>query len=136
MAKKRRRKGKRTGSSLRRHLARWARDAIGIGLVVVALLAALALWFDSGGPLGSVVRFAARGSLGLGAAAFPILSLYWGVILLRDTVREERLRMFIGFLVAVAGALGIVSLLKHDPSPAAGYESLRHAGGLYGAVVA
>jgi S-DNA-T family DNA segregation ATPase FtsK/SpoIIIE len=121
---------------LKTHLAPWARDAIGIGLVVVALLAILALWLDSGGPFGTVVRFAARGSFGLGAAAFPVLSLYWGVLLLRDTMRDDRPRMFIGFLVATAGALGIVSLLKHDPSPTAGFEPLRHAGGLYGALFA
>src|SRR5205085_12255949 len=45
-------------------------------------------------------------------------------------------RMFIGFLVALAGALGVVSLWQYDPSPAAGFEPLRHAGGLYGALVA
>ena len=44
--------------------------------------------------------------------------------------------MFIGFVLAVAGALGIVSLVKHDPSPMAGSKPLEHAGGLAGALVA
>src|SRR5439155_14224447 len=99
-------------------------------------LAILALWLGSGGPFGTLTRFAARGALGLGAVAFPALSLYWGVLLLRDTVREERPRMFIGFLVALAGVLGLLSLWKHDPGPTAGFEALRHAGGLYGALFA
>src|SRR5438477_7680101 len=134
--KTRKRARKRKQSDLRSHLAPWAQDAFGIGLVVVALLSVLALWLSSGGPFGSLLRFLVKGAIGVGAIAFPILALYWGVLLLRDTVREERVRMFIGFALAGAGALGIVSLVKHDPSPMAGSKPLEHAGGLIGALVA
>src|SRR5438067_2663572 len=134
--KTRKRAGKRKQSDLRSHLAPWARDAFGIGLVVVALLSVLALWLSSGGPFGSLLRFLVKGAIGVGSIAFPILALYWGVLLLRDTVREERVRMFIGFVLAAEGALGIVSLVKHDPSPMAGSKLLGHAGGLAGALVA
>jgi hypothetical protein len=37
--------------SVRSHLRPWARDALGIGLVVLALLAILGLWFGSAGPV-------------------------------------------------------------------------------------
>src|SRR2546423_12788605 len=134
--KTRKRARKRKRSDLRSHLSPWARDAFGIGLVVVALLSILALWLSSGGPFGSLLRFLVKGAIGVGAIAFPILALYWGVLLLRDTVREERVRMFIGFVLAVAGSLGIVSLVKSDPGPGAGSRALGHAGGLLGAVVA
>jgi DNA segregation ATPase FtsK/SpoIIIE, S-DNA-T family len=134
--RKRSARTKRRPGNLRSHLAPWARDAIGIGLVVVALLAVLALWFDSGGPFGTLTRFGARGAFGLAAVAFPVLALYWGVLMLRDTVAEERPRMFIGFLIALAGVLGLLSLWKDNPSPAAGFEPLRHAGGLYGSLFA
>jgi S-DNA-T family DNA segregation ATPase FtsK/SpoIIIE len=138
VAKKRRRSAqrKRRSGNLKSHLAPWARDAIGIGLVVVALLAILALWFESGGPFGTLTRFGVRGAFGVTAVAFPVLALYWGVLLLRDTVAEERPRMFIGFLIALAGVLGLLSLWKGNPSPVAGYEPLRHAGGLYGSLFA
>jgi len=43
------RKSKRP--SVRSHLRPWARDALGIGLVVLALLAILGLWFGSAGPV-------------------------------------------------------------------------------------
>ena len=43
--------------------------------------------------------------------AFPVVGVYWGVVLLRDIAREERVRMFIGFIGAGVGVLGIVSLL-------------------------
>jgi S-DNA-T family DNA segregation ATPase FtsK/SpoIIIE len=135
-ARRRKTRTKRRSGNLKSHLAPWARDALGIGLVVVALLAILALWFDSGGPFGTLTRFGVRGAFGLGAVAFPVLALYWGVLLLRDTVAEERPRMFIGFVIALAGVLGLISLWKDNPSPAAGYEPLRHAGGLYGSLFA
>jgi len=47
-----------------RHLSPWARDAAGIGLVVLAILAALSLWFDAAGVVGHAIDYAARGALG------------------------------------------------------------------------
>jgi S-DNA-T family DNA segregation ATPase FtsK/SpoIIIE len=58
------------------------------------------------------------------------------VILLRDTAREERVRMFIGFTVFGLGVLGIVSMLGGNPAPREGYDELAWAGGLFGAVIA
>ncbi len=143
MAAKNKRKGskkrpaKRRGSSrtpVRQHLAPWARDAVGIGLVVLALLAVLALWFDAAGVAGRWIASALRAGIGGAAVLFPILALYWGVLLLRGTVEDVRVRMFIGFALALVGALGIASLARGNPSPAAGYEGVRDAGGLIGAV--
>ena len=59
---------------------------------------------------------AARG--GRRAIAFPlIVAVYWGILLLRDTAREERVRMFIGFSVLGLGVLGLLSLLGGNPGP-------------------
>ena len=80
-----------------------ARDAFGIFLVVVALVAVLGLWFDGAGPVGDFLGWLFRGSWGVAAMLFPIVGVYWGVLLLRDTAREERVRMFIGFTVLCAG---------------------------------
>ena len=38
---------------MRQHLAPWARDALGIGLVVIALISILALWFHAAGIVAS-----------------------------------------------------------------------------------
>ncbi|MDP9242510.1 MAG: DNA translocase FtsK [Actinomycetota bacterium] len=118
------------------HLAPWARDAVGIGLVVLALLATLALWFDAAGVAGRAITYAIRGSVGVAAMTFPILALYWGVLLLRGTAEEDRVRMFIGFAIAVAGALGLFSLARGNPSPASGYHAVHRVAGLVGAVMA
>jgi len=37
------------------HLAPWARDAFGIGLVVLSLLAVLGLWLHSSGLVGKLI---------------------------------------------------------------------------------
>jgi S-DNA-T family DNA segregation ATPase FtsK/SpoIIIE len=113
-----------------------ARDALGIFLVVLALVAVLGLWFDRAGPVGSFLTWLFRGAWGLAAMLFPLVGVYWGVLLLRDTAREERVRMFIGFTVLCAGVLGMLSLLAGNPSARDGYDALASAAGLFGALVA
>src|SRR5512132_4042562 len=122
--------------TVRQILSPHARDAFGILLVVVALLAVLGVWFDAAGPVGDLLTWMLRGSLGVVAVAFPVVAVYWGILLLRDTAREDRVRMFIGFSVLGLGALGIVSLLGGKPGPRDGYDAVAVAGGVLGAIVA
>jgi DNA segregation ATPase FtsK/SpoIIIE, S-DNA-T family len=141
-ATKRRRKSKRSragrsaGRRVAGHLAPWARDALGIGMVVLAALAVLGLWFDAGGPFGHAIAYLARGLGGAAAVAVPVIALYWGVLLLRGTAEDDRVRMFIGFAVMLAGALALVSLARGDPSPVSGYVGVHASGGLIGALLA
>jgi S-DNA-T family DNA segregation ATPase FtsK/SpoIIIE len=118
-------------------LSPWARDALGIGLLVLALLAVLSLWLRAGGPLGDAIAYLLPALFGVGAYVFPVAGLWWGIVLLRDTVREERVRMFIGFCVLLFGALGLISLAMGNPSFASGWDGVEHrgfghAGGLIG----
>ncbi|HZD78446.1 MAG TPA: DNA translocase FtsK 4TM domain-containing protein [Actinomycetota bacterium] len=127
---------RRQRTTVRQHLAPWARDALGIGLVVFALISVLALWFDAAGVVGRGISVLAHGALGIAAVTFPVLALYWGVLLLRSAAQGERVRMFIGFAIALAGVLGLVSLARGDPPPLAGYERLKDAAGVLGAALA
>ncbi len=122
--------------SVREHLRPWARDALGIGLVVLAVIAALALWFDAAGVLGRGIAWVLRGAIGLAAAVVPLLALYWGVVLLRGVAGQERPRMAIGFGIALVGILGLLSLGRGNPTPMDGVEALARAAGLVGALVA
>jgi S-DNA-T family DNA segregation ATPase FtsK/SpoIIIE len=113
-----------------------ARDALGIFLCVLALVAVLGLWFDAAGPVGDFLGWLFRGAWGVAAITFPLIGIYWGILLLRDTAREERVRMFIGFTVLGLGILGLLSLLGGNPRATAGYDAVAHAGGVVGALVA
>jgi S-DNA-T family DNA segregation ATPase FtsK/SpoIIIE len=103
---------------------------------VLALLAVLSVWIEAGGPVGRAIAWLLRGAFGMGAYAFPVLGAWWGIVLLRDTAREDRVRMFIGFGMVVAGILGLVSLFAGNPSFAAGEKALHDAGGSAGALAA
>ena len=133
-ASKKKRKPSKT--SVRTVLSPWARDALGIGLIVLALLVVLSVWIEAGGPVGRAIAWLIRGAFGMGAYAFPVLGAWWGIVLLRDTAREDRVRMFIGFGMVVAGVLGLVSLFVGNPSFAAGEKALHDAGGAVGALAA
>ncbi|MEX0754211.1 MAG: DNA translocase FtsK 4TM domain-containing protein [Actinomycetota bacterium] len=133
-------KGSPSRTPVRAHLAPWARDAFGIALVVLALLSVLALWFDAAGVAGRGIEWALEGAFGLAAIVFPVVGIWWGIVLLRGSEEEERLRMFIGFALATAGILGIVSIVNGNPAPADGWDGgggtgIAEAGGLLGALV-
>ena len=130
------RRGRASRTPVREHLAPWARDALGIGLVVFALISMLALWFQAAGVVGRGIDFLLHGTIGAAAVVFPVLALYWGVLLLRGTVEDVRVRMFIGFVVALVGVLGILSMARGNPRPLGGYDRVRDAAGLIGAAAA
>jgi S-DNA-T family DNA segregation ATPase FtsK/SpoIIIE len=126
----------RSRTPVRHYLAPWAEDAIGIGLVVLGLLAVLALWFDSAGVVGQVIDRLLSAAFGAAAVVFPVLGLYWGIVMLRDAAEGDRVRMLIGFGLATFGILGLLSLARGNPRPLAGYEALEQAAGIVGAVAA
>jgi S-DNA-T family DNA segregation ATPase FtsK/SpoIIIE len=121
---------------VRQILSPHARDAFGVFLVVLALVAVLGVWFHAAGPVGEFLTWALRGLFGVAAIVFPVIGVYWGLVLLRDTAREDRVRMFIGFSVFALGVLGVLSLLRGQPGPRDGYDAVAVAGGVLGALVA
>jgi S-DNA-T family DNA segregation ATPase FtsK/SpoIIIE len=120
----------------RQILSPWARDAVGIGLVVFGLLAVLSVWFDAAGPAGHGISWLLRGAFGVCAGAFPVIGVYWGVVLLRDVASEDRVRMSIGFIVLVLGTLGLVSLFRGNPGVFEPHDALAGSAGLVGAMAA
>ena len=120
---------------VRQHLAPWARDAFGIGLVVLSLLSVLALWFDAAGPFGDGLTWALRGLVGLSAGAVPLVALGWGIALLREA-NDERPRAALGFALLATAALALLSFVRTDPAPLDGYEALADAAGFVGALAA
>jgi S-DNA-T family DNA segregation ATPase FtsK/SpoIIIE len=139
VASKTKGRGRGRGSArtpVRTQLSPWARDALGIGLVVLGALAILGLWFDAAGPVGRGLDRFLHASIGIAAVAFPLLTVYWGILLLRDGAQGERARMFIGFLLAFVGILALLSLLRGHPRPLGGYDRLGDAAGVIGSLAA
>ena len=136
MARTTKGRGQRTKKrpSVRSHLRPWARDALGIGLVVLALLTVLGLWFGSAGPVGRGLDWLLHATFGIAAVVFPILALYWGLMLLRGSAEQDRLRMFIGFAIAAVGVLALISLWQGNPRPFGGYDRVSGAAGVAGAL--
>jgi S-DNA-T family DNA segregation ATPase FtsK/SpoIIIE len=124
------------GRKIVEHLGPQIADAVGIGLMVLAALSVLGLWLDAAGPVGRFLAVLVLGTFGLAGYAFPVVALWWGLVLVRGTVREERGRMLLGLWFTAMGGLGLVSLLRGNPSPAAGLSGFGDAGGLVGALVA
>jgi DNA segregation ATPase FtsK/SpoIIIE, S-DNA-T family len=108
--------------------------------VVFAGLAVLSVWFDGGGPLGLVIDWFLHGAIGVAAVVFPVIGVWWGIVLLRDLSPEDRVRIFVGFVLFTLGALGILSLISGNPSPFGPMDDVRGrigyggAGGLLGAL--
>jgi S-DNA-T family DNA segregation ATPase FtsK/SpoIIIE len=139
LATKTKGRGKARGparTSVRSHLSPWARDALGIGLVVLGLLAILGLWFEAAGPVGRGLDWFLHASIGIAAVVFPVIAVYWGVLLLRDGAEQDRVRMFIGFTIAFVGVLALLSLFRGHPRPFGGYDRLSEAAGAIGAAAA
>ena len=67
---------------------------------------------------------------------FPLVGVYWGVLLLRDTAREERVRMFIGFTCCAPASSGCCRCSAATRRRRAGYDAVAAAGGVMGALVA
>jgi S-DNA-T family DNA segregation ATPase FtsK/SpoIIIE len=126
----------RAGSNVARHLSPRAADALGIGLLILGLLAVFAIWFDTGGPFGALLQVMVLGLFGIAGYSFPVVAAYWAVVLVRGTAIDDRGRMLVGLWILALGGLGIVSITGHNPSLSAGYKPLSRAGGMLGALVA
>jgi S-DNA-T family DNA segregation ATPase FtsK/SpoIIIE len=120
-----------TGGGARRARA----DLLGVGLVVLGILAILGVWFGAGGAFGRACRFSVLGLFGLGGYVFPIVALAWAFVMIRGTHPDDRGRMLVGLWITAFGALALLSLARGDPSPSAGYEAVARAGGVMGAAV-
>src|SRR5579875_1096118 len=117
-------------------LGRQADEVAGVGLLVVAALAALALYGDLTGPVGRAMASAAGALVGWSRLLLPPALGYWGWTLVRGRPGREPARAVLGGALALVAVSGLVQLgtgPRHWPPS---LVPLRHAGGLVGAAVA
>jgi DNA segregation ATPase FtsK/SpoIIIE, S-DNA-T family len=105
------------------------RDGAGLLALSVAILLAVAVWFDSAGPVGEVVATSVRRLVGAVAALLPLLLLIATVRLMRAPAGPEyRGRAIVGWSALALAVTGLLDLIQR-PATLAERE---WAGGLLG----
>ena len=132
---------KRSASPVREHAAVKAavggreNEFLGIGIVVVAVLAALAIYLDVAGPLGDAIDTGLGWLVGLGRFFLPPAIALLGVTLIRRNESEHRLRVGVGSTLIVLSIFGLLHLARGAGHMTASVDALKPAGGWIGAIV-
>jgi DNA segregation ATPase FtsK/SpoIIIE, S-DNA-T family len=110
------------------------RDGAALGVLALALISVMAVWFQTAGPIGRALDQLLRMVVGNGAVVLPVVFAAAGVHMLRQVAHpEQRGRLTVGAIALVAAILGLLHLWANSPSSSSGRE---HAGGLVGAALA
>ncbi|HLT11308.1 MAG TPA: DNA translocase FtsK 4TM domain-containing protein [Micromonosporaceae bacterium] len=106
------------------------RDGAGLLLIGLAVVLAVAVWFDGAGPIGSWLGRYTRLSVGAIAMALPLLLLLGGIRYMREPPDEEhRGRGLVGWSALIVASAGLLHLGKRQPTDLAVME---RAGGWLG----
>ncbi len=126
---------RRIGGAARGLQPEQRRDGLGLLYIALAVVVAAAEWWQLPGSAGDVVRSVVEGTVGILAAAVPIVLL----VLAWRTMRHPESngpagRQLIGWGALLAGILGLIHLGNDLPRPADGSLAMREAGGALGFV--
>ena len=114
-----------------------SREVFGIGMLVLAALSALGLWFKSAGDLGVYLLLFFRGLFGIFGLLVPVALAAGGVMLLREPspeVSRARKRVVVGLFITFTALAGLWHLIKGAPPfTPANIVTLHRAGGWLGA---
>ncbi|HVM20063.1 MAG TPA: DNA translocase FtsK [Egibacteraceae bacterium] len=111
-----------------------AREVWGIGLLVLAALTALGVWFDSAGTLGVYLMLLFRGLFGVLGLFAPVALVLAGVMLLREKSPDNG-RVAVGAGVTIAAVAGLWHLAAGAPAFGARPAALHRAAGWLGAAM-
>ncbi|MGN6686523.1 MAG: DNA translocase FtsK [Actinomycetales bacterium] len=108
------------------------RDGLGLAALAVAVVVAGATWFHLRGALGTATRTVVLGGFGVIGWVLPLLLVWLAIRLLRhpeDTAADGR--SIVGWTALLIGAAGLVSIVKHVPTPQH-TAAMEGAGGILG----
>ncbi|WP_261568538.1 FtsK/SpoIIIE family DNA translocase [Frankia gtarii] len=109
------------------------RDGLGLAAFGGAILAAVAVWFSAGGPVGSFAAAALELLVGAGAWVLPLFGLGAAWRLVRaPSDPDSRGRVVIGWAAFGVGLLGVVHIARGLPDFSDGVGRVRGAGGIVG----
>jgi hypothetical protein len=105
------------------------RDGAGLLALSAAILLAVAVWFDSAGPVGEVVATVVRRAVGAVATLLPLLLLIATVRLMRAPASPDyRGRAIVGWTALAVAATGLLDLVRRPET----LTEREWAGGLLG----
>ncbi|HVV10418.1 FtsK/SpoIIIE family DNA translocase [Amycolatopsis sp.] len=108
------------------------RDGLGLGLIALALIIAVGVWWRAAGPIGQYLEIGTRTVFGAGAVALPLALVVAAIALMRSEPRPEtRPRMVIGTLLVMFALLGLLHLFNRQPQS---NDYRMYAGGQLGAL--
>ena len=122
----------RVGRGFVRHLSEHSDDAVGLGLILVAVVAGLGIYADAAGPVGEFLDAVMRGLLGVYGFVVPVLLAYFGLLIAGGRPGPDVGRVAVGIALTFASAIAGWHLIAGAPSPSEGIRTLWDAGGLLG----
>ncbi|OQO94087.1 cell division protein FtsK [Saccharomonospora piscinae] len=106
------------------------RDGLALGLLALALIAAVGVGWKAAGPVGEVVAVGTRSVIGAAAVGLPVALLVAAVVIMRSEPRPQtRPRMVVGTVLCGLAALGLLHLLSGRPQT---HDGQMYAGGWVG----
>ncbi len=111
------------------------RDGLGLTALIAAIVAAVATWWHTAGPLKPVATGLVT-LFGSGTWTIPILLglLAWRFLRHPDS-NADTARMVIGWTALLVGVLGLLHIASGTPELSAGLKAVRSAGGVVGFAV-
>jgi DNA segregation ATPase FtsK/SpoIIIE, S-DNA-T family len=119
---------------LRHAVAGKEHDLVGVVLIGVAVVLALAMYFDVAGPLGNAVDKFVSWFFGLMRFLLPIVLVVIGVAFIRKGRSSSPLRLVLGWGLVAGASLGLLHVIR-DPESFTDLDGLGEAGGWLGAVL-
>ncbi|MFD1235637.1 DNA translocase FtsK [Pseudonocardia benzenivorans] len=93
------------------------RDGLGVGFIVLAVIAAAGIWWSAGGPVGRGFSAAVGAVFGTPGVLLPVVLVIVGIVLMTTEAHPEaRPRVAVGSLLLVLGVLGLVHLFSGSPT--------------------
>jgi len=121
---------------LRRLVAAHAEGTAGLVLGLVAAVAALGVYAHAAGPVGAGIDRVAGGIFGAARVLVPVGLAVGAVALISGRSHGEPARVVVGLALSILAAVGLLHIAHGTPSWSAPASTLRHAGGVLGALVA
>ena len=124
----------RAEDELREHVGGREGEFIGLALVGIGMLLALAIYFGLAGPLGRGIETLIGWFTGVGRYAVPLVLIATGIAFVRKGQSSSPIRLAIAWTTVSLSALGLVHIARRD-TDAEGIDRYEDAGGLLGAAV-